>query len=248
MRKLNFETTSVLLEVLKPYLENSVIDISTDNTDWRNRNYKSDLVTLDANNHVGFEVFESEIIAFYFTDHYHFEDYTSEPQDGEENYIERAKHFLKELFEYNIRHVEYYKGNALSSEKYFVMYHDGREDECIGNTWYGLSKFINPFGKKSIHSTTWQFDKSKGVFTTRQPKSADPNAIEVIDINEDCYIEIFKNHNAYTYDIMEIEFDDYFGMYYWAPAINIIPSGLYDTKENAINSAMEALKCRENLC
>jgi hypothetical protein len=47
---------------------------------------------------------------------------------------------------------------------------------------------------------------------------------------------------------MEIDFDDYFGMYYWAPAINIIPSGLYDTKENAINSAMEALKCRENLC
>ncbi|MBP3692193.1 MAG: hypothetical protein J6I80_02985, partial [Clostridia bacterium] len=60
--------------------------------------------------------------------------------------------------------------------------------------------------------------------------------------------EILKNHNAYTYDIMEIDFDDYFGMYYWAPAINIIPSGLYDTKENAINSAMEALKCRENLC
>ena len=246
--KLNFEITSVLLEALKPYLENSVVDISTDNTDWRNRNYKSDLVTIDAKNHVGFEVFENEIIAFYFTDHYHFEDYTSELQDGEEIYIERAKHFLKELFEYKIRHVEYYKGKTLSSEKYIVMYHDGREDECIGNTWYGLSKFINPFVKKSMHSTTWQFDKSKGVFTTRQPKSVDPNAIEVIDINEDCYIEIFKNHNAYTYDIMEIDFDDYFGIYYWAPAINIIPSGLYDTKENAINSAMEVLKCRENLC
>ena len=102
---MNFETTSVLLEVLKPYLENTVVDVSTDNADWRNRNYKSDLVTIDANNHVGFEVLEKEIIAFYFTDHYHFEDYTSELQDGEENYIERAKHFLKELFEYKIRHV-----------------------------------------------------------------------------------------------------------------------------------------------
>ncbi len=127
------------------------------------------------------------------------------------------------------------------------MYHDGREDECIGNTWYGLSRFINPFGKKSMRSTTWQFDKSKGVFTTRQPKSADPNAIEVIDINEDCYIEIFKNHNVYIYDIMEIDFDDYFGMYYWVPAINTIPSGVYDTKEKAITYAMEALKCRGNL-
>ena len=60
--KLNFEITSVLLEALKPYLENSVVDISTDNTDWRNRNYKSDLVTIDAKNQVGFEVFENEII------------------------------------------------------------------------------------------------------------------------------------------------------------------------------------------
>lgn len=244
---MNFEITSVLLEALKPYLENSVVDISTDNTDWRNRNYKSDLVTIDAKNHVGFEVFENEIIAFYFTDHYHFEDYTSELQDGEENYIERAKHFLKELFEYKIRHVEYYKGKTLSSEKYIVMYHDGREDECIGNTWYGLSKFINPFVKKTMHSTTWQFDKSKGVFTTRQPKSVDPNAIEVIDISEDCYIEIFKNHNAYTYDIMEIDFDDYFGMYYWAPAINVLPTGMYDTKEKAIAAARETLECRAKL-
>lgn len=243
---MTFETTSVLLEVLKPYIENSVIDISTDNTG--KRNYKSDLVTIDGKNNIGFEVFENEIIVFYFTDHYHFEDYTSELQDGEKNYIERAKHFLKKLFEYKIRHVEYYKGKTLSSEKCFIMYNDGREDECIGNTWYGFSKFINPFGKKSIRSTTWQFDKSKGVFTTRPPKSVDPNAIEVIDINENCYIEIFKNHNAYTYDIMEINFDDYFGMYYWAPAANIIPSGFYDTKDNAINSAMEGLKCRDNLC
>ena len=63
---MNFETTSVLLEVLKPYLKNSVVDISTDNVDWRNRNYKSDLVTIDKNNDVFFEVFENEIIMFYF--------------------------------------------------------------------------------------------------------------------------------------------------------------------------------------
>ena len=245
---MNFETTSVLLEALKPYLKNSVVDISTDNVDWRNRNYKSDLVTIDKNNDVGFEVFENEIIAFYFTDHYHFEDYTSELEDEDENYIERAKHFLQELFEYKIRHIEYYKGKTLSSEKYFIIYNDGRKDECVGNTWYGLCNFINPFSKKTMRSTTWQFDKSKGVFTTRQPKSVDQTAIEVIEINDDCYIEIFKNHNVYTYNIMEMEFDDYLGMHYWVPAIDVIPSGLYDTKENAINSAMEALKCRGNQC
>ncbi|MBQ8600465.1 MAG: hypothetical protein IJ407_03690, partial [Clostridia bacterium] len=210
-------------------------------------NYKSDFVSIDAKNHVGFEVFENEVIVFYFTDHSHFEDYSSELQAGEDNYIERAKSFLKELFEYKIRHVEYYKGKTLSSEKYFLLYNDDRDDECIGNTWFGLSKFINPFGKKTMHSMTWQFDKSKGAFTTRQPKSVDPNAIEVIDISDDCYIEIFNKHNVYTYGIMEIDFDDYFGMYYWAPAVNIIPSGMYDTNDKAINAAREALKCRGNL-
>lgn len=246
---MNFETTSALLEILKPYIGHSVVNISTeDKKDWRNRDYKSDFVTIDSKNNVGFEVFDNEIIVFYFTDHYHFEDYSSELQEGEDNYIERAKSFLKELFEYKIRHVEYYKGKSLSSEKYFIMYHDGREDECIGNTWFGISKFLNPFGKKTTHSTTWQFDKSKGVFTTRQPKIVDESAVEVIDISEDCYIAIFKNHNVYTYEIFEIYFNDYFCMYYWAPAANIIPSGLYDTKDKAINSAMEALRCRGNHC
>lgn len=127
------------------------------------------------------------------------------------------------------------------------MYTGGREDECIGNIWFGFSKLFNPFGKKSVKSTTWQFDKSKGIFTTKQPKIVNPNAIEVIDISEDCYIEIFNKHNTCTYNIMEIDYDDCFGMYYWIPAINTIPSGLYDTKDNAIQSAMEALKIRKNL-
>lgn len=244
---MNFETTSMLLEGIKPYIENAIVDITTENKDWHNRNYKSDFVSIDAKKHVGFEVFENEIIVFYFTDHYHFEDDSSELQEGEENYIERAKSFLKNLFEYKIRHVEFYKEKALSSEKYFILYNDDRGDECIGKTWFGISKFINFFGKKSMHSTIWQFDKSKGVFTTRQPKTVDQNAIEVIDISDDCYIEIFYNHSVYTYCIMEMDFDDYFGMYYWASAINILPTGMYDTKVKAIDSAMEALKCRDNL-
>ncbi len=179
--EINFETTLVLLEALKPYIGNSVVDISSDNRDWRNRSCKSDLVTIDADNHILFEVFDNEVIVGYFTDHYHFEDYTSELQSGQDNYIERAKNFLKDLFENKLLHVEYNKGKSLYSEKYFIIYHDGREVECIGNTWFGLKKFINPFGKKSVNSTIWQFDKSKGVFIARETKLSDSNAIYVID-------------------------------------------------------------------
>lgn len=46
---------------------------------------------------------------------------------------------------------------------------------------------------------------------------------------------------------MEIDYDNYFGTYYWVPAINTISSGLYDTKDNAIQSAIEALKIQKNL-
>lgn len=79
---MNFETTSILLEAIKSYIENATVEITTENEDWRNRNYKSDFVTIDAKNNVEFEVFDNEVIAFYFTDHYHFEDYSSELQDG----------------------------------------------------------------------------------------------------------------------------------------------------------------------
>lgn len=164
---MNFESTSALLKVLKPYIENSAVDITSDNKNLRNQNCMSDLVTIDADNHIGFEVFENEVIIFYFTDHSHFEDYTSELKNGQDNYIERTKKFLKELFENKIRHVEEYKGKSLLSEKYFMIYQDDREDECIGNIWFGLSKFINPFSRKSVHSTIWRFDKLKGIFITQ---------------------------------------------------------------------------------
>ncbi len=241
---MNFNITAMLLEVLKPYIENADVTISSENKDWKNRDYKSDLVTIDKKNNVAFEVFENEVIVYYFTDHCHFEDYSSELREGQAPFSERAKEFLLELFQYSIRHVEYFKGKTLSSEKYFILYRDGREDECIGNTWFGLERFINPFGKKTSRSTTWQYDQSKGCFTTRQPKTVDPEAIECIDVSDDCYIEIFNRHNVFTYEIMELAFDDYFGMYYWAPALNMIASGFYDTKENAIREAMDALKHR----
>ena len=84
---MNFEITNELIDTIKPYTENVTVKISTDNKDWKGRDYKSDFVTIDEKNNVGFEVFDNEIIVFYFTDHYHFEDYSSELEDGEDDYI-----------------------------------------------------------------------------------------------------------------------------------------------------------------
>lgn len=243
---MNFDITSKIIEELKPYIKDESIAVSLENKDWKKRDYKSDLVTIDEKNNVGFEVFDNEIIVYYFTDHCHFEDYSSEFDEVEDNYIKRAIDFLAELLQYKICHQEYYRGKSLYSEKYYIIYDDDRKNKCIGTTWYGLSKFINPFGKRSRKSTIRQYNKSKGYFTNSPPKTPSLDAIEVIDISEDLYIEIYKKNNMYSYVIMEKDFDEYDGMlyYYWTPSVKTAPSGFYDTKDKAVKSAMETLNYR----
>lgn len=160
---MNFEITTELLETIKSYIEKANTTIATENKDWKGRNYKSDFVTIDEKNNVGFEVFDNEIIVFYFTDHYHFEDYSSELQDGDDNYIKRAKDFLNELFENQIKYIEIYKGKKLATEKYYFIYSDNTE-ERIGGTWWGLERFLNPFAKKIEKTTIYKFNKDKGCF------------------------------------------------------------------------------------
>lgn len=160
---MNFTITSELFETIKPYTENVNIAITTENKDWKGRTYKSDFITIDDKNNVGFEVFDNEIIVFYFTDHYHFEDYSSELKDGEDDYIKRAKDFLTKLFENRIKYIEIYKGKKLATEKYYLIYSDNTE-ERIGGTWWGVGRFLNPFAKKTEKTTIYKFNKSKGYF------------------------------------------------------------------------------------
>ena len=160
---MNYEITTELIDTIKPYTENATVTISTNNIDWKGRNYESDFVTIDKKNNVGFEVFDNEIIVFYFTDHYHFEDYSSELEDGDDDYIKRAKNFLIELFENQIKYIQIYKGKNLVTEKYYLIYSDNTEKR-IGGTWWGLERFLNPFAKKVEKITIYKFNKDKGCF------------------------------------------------------------------------------------
>lgn len=162
---MNYETTSLILKELEPYIVNSQIKISSKNENYFHSKCKSDYIMIDSANNVGFEVFDNEIIVFYFTMHIHFEDYSFEPDDDKDNnYIKRAELFLKELFEYTIQHIEYYKGKKLISEKYFLKYDNANNNECIGNSYYGLFRIINPLKKKTMRLTLWRFDKENGIF------------------------------------------------------------------------------------
>lgn len=234
---MNFKITKEILGSLTPYINADKIRISTENKDWKGKPYKSDFVTIDSTNDVGFEVFENEIIVFYFTDHMHFEDYSTEE---EYNYIFRAKEFLTNLFTARLRCIETYKGKKLAKDNYYFVY-DNKDDEPIGGTIWSLSSLHNPFTKKSQKSTTWFYDRDIGIFTSRPRKLINPNAIEIIDINDNCYIQIFKLKNAYTYEIMKIDYDDYNGWYYWTRFQETTSIGLYDTKEKAIEYAMQQI-------
>ncbi len=161
---MNFEVTNEILEKINLYIQNADIKIiSEENRDFKDGKYQSDFVTIDEENNVGFEVLDNEIIAFYFTDHYHFEDYTSELKDGEDNYKKRASAFLKDLFESSIKKVNIFKGKKLASEEYYMVSSDAAE-KFISGTYWSLFRSINPFFKKKEEITVWQFDRQKGIF------------------------------------------------------------------------------------
>lgn len=166
--KLNYPVTQELLDAVEPYCNLEKVAVSTDNQDWRGRPIQSDFVMLIEKQNICFEVFDNEIIVGYFSDHTHFEDYSSDLEDGFPNYAERAKEFLVQLFSLPVRHTEAYRGKKLASENYYFVMPDGSED-YLGGSWYGLVRFLNPFAKKHITTTTWKYDKTKGCFMTCLP-------------------------------------------------------------------------------
>lgn len=153
-----FEITQALLDEVKQYFENTDIKISA-----HDNSSNSDYVMLIESQNIGFEVFENEIIVYYFNDHIHFEDYSSTTDEDEPNYVERAKIFLNKLFTLTIKVCEIYKGNKKSSERYCFITPDVKE-EVMGNIWYGLCRLINPFAKKKSVITIWRFDNHNKCF------------------------------------------------------------------------------------
>ena len=194
---MNFFATQILLDTIKPYFNVDGISLSTENNDWKGRPYRSDFVTLIESQNVCFEVFENEIIVSYFTDHTHFEDNSFELDDGDPDYIMRAREFLIELFTLPLRQKETYKGKKRFSEKYYFVLTDGTE-EYIGGHWYTLCRLFQPFAGKRTEITTWQYDAGKQCFTTVLSWKDHPNAIDTIVESDRCQIEVYENKGIYT--------------------------------------------------
>ncbi len=228
---MNYEITAQLIEEIAPYISSECIVVK-ENKDWNVFPRVSDSVTVDEKHHVGFEVFDREILIFYFSEHCRFV-YADNDQD---TYLKRAKKFLTELLTLPICHVETYKGKKRVSEKYDIVYSDWEGGTEVGGIRYTHIRRFCPFKRKSVKTTIWQYDKTKGIVTDKPLKKPSLDAIEVIAVNDTCYIEIFEKNGAFSYCIQKLEFDDYNDIYYWAPSDDKTLS-LFDTKAKAVQAA-----------
>ncbi len=157
----NYQETKEILNALSKYLDVSKLEISTKNSDWKGREYESDLVHVIKDSGITFEVFENEIIVYFLKDHIHF----YKMDDNEDvTYLARTIEFFEQLFTCKVVREEYYKGKALICNKHKLIYPDGKIVDDLGVTYYGFLHLINPFLKKKKVVTVWRFDKETATF------------------------------------------------------------------------------------
>ncbi len=165
---MNFEATKRLLDVVSSYIPIENLTVKSDgNIDWRGRAYIADFVEIikEGSNQISFQVTEKEIIVFFFTDHIHFEDYSSASENNDPNYVERAMEFLKKLFTFPVELRYTTKGDKIIwSESYFVL-PNAEKESCAGITLC-LAGFKNIFKKRVKHMEVKSFDNHIGNFVS----------------------------------------------------------------------------------
>lgn len=155
-QKTNSNALTSLLNTVERYIPKERIATHSGNTD-------STVSIIDKENDVAFEVFENEIIIFFFTDHKHFEDYSFTKGNDEPDYISRAVTFLEMLFNCTIVNEKIYKGKRLKKETYSLILPDGTAETLNTIIHIGLRGFLS-FGKKRFERNFWRFDREKQQF------------------------------------------------------------------------------------
>lgn len=170
MDKYNHAATKELLKIVQKVCNLENVVSSAENVDWRGQKYKSDIVTIEEVKNVGFEVLDNEIIVFYFGDHMHFEDYSSELEADAPDYVERAKEFLENLLTREIRIEKFYKKGELVRDRFYFCprnEHTAEEEEYIGGNFYKFWTAV--FCKKQLKCevSKWCYNNVNGCFEKR---------------------------------------------------------------------------------
>ena len=165
---MNFEATKQLLDVVGRFIQIENINVQSDgNRDWRGREYIADYVEIikEQPNRIGFEVVEEEIVIFFFTDHIHFEDYSSALNNDGPDYVARAIEFLKMLFTLPIERRYTTKGEKITRDASYFILSNGKRESCAGIT-FSSAGLKNIFKKSVKHIEIKKFDNQIGDFVS----------------------------------------------------------------------------------
>ncbi len=237
--RLNHPSTQTILDGLSDLISENHIHISTENTDYRGNPSGSDYVTVDQKNGIGFDVFHEEPRVDFFDDHRHFGDCYAETS----NHIQDTVDFLRRLLSCTLVNHEIRKGHVRIRYEWFFLNENGRKDSLAGPWLKPLFSFVNPFAKKEISVTYWQFHRETGTFI-----QITEDTVSVHRYDWDILIFIRQVSSAFSFQIERCFFDEEGTQdYYWTP-LHLSCVSFYDTPENALRAASEAAEqyCREN--
>lgn len=148
--------TQYILDSISTLIDISKVEVSKENVDYKGRKYISDYVILNKSDNIGFEVFEGEEIrVFYLREHSHFGiDYGMK----ETEIVDAAVDLLRKVLTCKVKYAQVFKGDKLKKETIYFLVNNQWEKGCT--TSYSFVTKINPFAKKTIKETIWEFKKS----------------------------------------------------------------------------------------
>ena len=153
---MHFNTTEQLLRKIEQYVSTDQIKIQETTAYLGNA---VELVTIMDEPRIGFEVAEDSVIFYFFSDHIHFDDYCTELEYGEPNYLSRAEEFVDNLFTLPIRRRYIRKGTKVVYDQSWFVHSDG-EEESIAGVMLCSPGFKNLFASKEEFMEIWQYDKN----------------------------------------------------------------------------------------
>lgn len=221
--KPTFQLTEKILSAIRDVCNPDRITITTQQTDWRGRPYQADHVVLEPEHGVSFEVRGADIIIFAFDDHCH-------PADAAE-----AAACLRRYFTLPLIKQEVHKGRQRIRREWFFRLEDGRRESITG-PWLEGGLFINPFARRIVTQTTWQYLKQAGQFV-----SIHDDTVEVCQPDWNQLITVRKCGNAFSYEIEHYLFYEEAEDYYWTP-LNVGGTSFFESQEHALAAAKETAR------
>lgn len=216
--------TKTILDALSDVIDISKVKLTVDPDQpaWEH-------IDLCHDHNIGFDVTENDIITYNFGRHSHF---------GLD--VERAVASLRQFFTQPLRKIEYQKGMAIIQVEWcFINGQNQLQQICVDyHPWpKGL---LSMFAKKRLLHSTWQWNISAGCFL-ELPE--DDRVVSYHDIGFDILIAVLKINGAYTYQILELTFDDETGTAYWTTVL--WHSSYFGTVQEALSDAKAAVRSRK---